>query len=587
MDGRNPPENPRVENGVEIASPMELLAVMGRDFVSTRDLDATLARALACIARYVEAEAGALFLLEEAGQTLRCHASVGPTEIRGLTLKADQGIVGRSVQTNVGEIVRDVSEDPNFTRVIDEQTGFCTRSILCAPMSVKDERIGAIELVNKRCGSGLFDHADLTLLQALASSAALAILNARMAAELVEQERVRRELELAAEIQRSLLPEPPADDFPIHGVNCPARTVSGDFFDFFMLPDGRICFSLGDVSGKGINAALLMAKAASLFRCLGKTVHEPGHLLSLINAEISETVTRGMFITMVAGVYDPSSGSVRIANAGHEPPLFHDRHGAFTAFEAEAPPIGITPPGMFGDAGFPETRLHLDGGAFYIFTDGVTEGYLADGSELGVAGLKRLMDDNAGLPATERLTAVTRRIARADAALRDDLTLLVIDDAAAVAMRAGAAGRTPPAGPTADVGERLLDLRFPAKPERLKLVRGAVSAMARLNGCSEGVARDIVIAVDEACQNVIRHAYQGASDEDIILEVYRRGADLVFLLKDFAPTIDTAKVKPRDLDEIRPGGLGTHLIREIMDEAAFLSPPPHGGNVLKMVKRIA
>lgn len=587
MDGRNPPENLTVEDGVEITSPMELLAVMGRDFVSTRDIDATLVRALACIARYVEAEAGALFLLDDAGQALRCHASVGPTDIRGLTLKADQGIVGRSVQTNVGEIVRDVSKDPSFTRVVDEKTGFCTRSILCAPMSVKDERIGAIELVNKRCGNGLFDHADLTLLQALASSAALAILNARMAAELVEQERVRRELELAAEIQRSLLPEPPAKDFPVHGVNCPARTVSGDFFDFFALADGRICFSLGDVSGKGINAALLMAKAASLFRCLGKTVHDPGHLLSLINTEISETVTRGMFITMVAGVYDPSDGSVRIANAGHEPPLFRDRHGTFTAFEAEAPPLGILPLDVVGDAGFPETRFHLDGGAFYVFTDGVTEGYLADGSELGVAGLKRLMDDNAGLPVAERLTAVTSRIARADATLRDDLTLLVVDDAAAAAKRPAPAAQTSPAEASADVGERLLDLRFPAKAERLKLVRGAVSETARLNGCSEGVARDIVIAVDEACQNVIRHAYQGASHGDIILEVYRRGGDLIFLLKDFAPTIDTAKVKPRALDEIRPGGLGTHLIRAIMDEATFLPPPPQGGNVLKMVKRIA
>jgi sigma-B regulation protein RsbU (phosphoserine phosphatase) len=473
--------------------------------------------------------------------------------------------------------------------MVDEQTGFRTRSILCAPMSVKDDRIGAIELVNKRRGNGLFDRSDLTLLQTLASSAALAILNARMAAELVEQERVRRELELAAEIQRSLLPEPPAEDFPVHGINCPARTVSGDFYDFFTLPDRRICFSLGDVSGKGINAALLMAKVASLFRCLGKTIHEPGHLLSLINAEIIETTTRGMFITMVVGVYDPMTGEVRLANGGHEPPLFRSAGGSFEAFEAEAPPVGVAPPEMFADSGFPEIKLHLNGGALYVFTDGVTEGYLADGSELRVDGLKRLMTENGDLPPAQRLTAVTSRIARADVVLRDDLTLLAIDDRRPSRERV----RQPPASPSelpavrAELGERVVDVRFPAKPERLKVARAAVLETARVNGCSEGVARDIVIAVDEACQNVIRHAYGGVSAGDIVLEIYRRGADLVFLLKDFAPTIDVDKVRPRDLNEIRPGGLGTHLIRAIMDEVTFLPPPPTGGNVLKMVKRIA
>ena len=309
---------------------MELVAALGRDFVSTLDIERTLASALRRIADHVGAEAGSLFMLEAAGKTLRCHASVGPTDIVGLTIAADQGIAGRAVQRNIGEIVRDVSRDPQFNRSVDQKTGFTTRSILCAPLSVKDERIGAIQLINKRGGDGLFDGDDLNLLAVLASSAALAILNARMAAKLVEQERVRRELELAAEIQRSLLPEAEADDFPVHGINRPARTVSGDFFDFFPLADGRICFALGDVSGKGMNAALLMAKAASLFRCLGKTIHQPGRLLAQINAEIAETATLGMFITMVVGIYDPRTGIARFSNAGHEPLQLYAPDGSFT-----------------------------------------------------------------------------------------------------------------------------------------------------------------------------------------------------------------------------------------------------------------
>ena len=171
---------------------MELVAALGRDFVSTLDIEHTLAGALRRIADHVGAEAGALFMLDSAGKSLRCHASVGPTDIVGLTIAADQGIAGRAVQRNACEIVRDVSQDPQFNRTVDQKTGFTTRSILCAPLSVKDERIGSIQLINKRGGDGLFDGDDLNLRAVLASSAALAILNARMAAKLVEQERVRR-----------------------------------------------------------------------------------------------------------------------------------------------------------------------------------------------------------------------------------------------------------------------------------------------------------------------------------------------------------------------------------------------------------
>ena len=562
---------------------MELVAALGRDFVSTLDIEQTLAGALRRIVDHVGAEAGSLFMIEPAGKMLRCHASVGPTNIIGLTIAADQGIAGRAVQRNVGEIVRDVSLDPQFNRAVDQKTGFTTRSILCAPLSVKDERIGAIQLINKRSGDGLFDSDDLTLLEALATSAALAILNARMAAKLVEQERVRRELELAAEIQRSLLPESAADDFPVHGINRPARTVSGDFYDFFALADGRICFVLGDVSGKGMNAALLMAKAASLFRCLGKTIHQPGRLLAQINAEIVETATLGMFITMVVGIYDPRTGIARFSNAGHEPLQLYAPDGTFTEFQAEMPPVGV----IVGepDQPFPEIAVPLAGGALYAFTDGVTEGYLESGKELGLAGLKDSLARNASEFVSRRLAIVADALTKSQASLRDDVTLLAVDDRAAAATRASWPALAPHAVESSSVS--VLLLRVPAVADRLRLIRAAVGESSRLVGCSEDVVRDVTLAVDEACQNIIRHAYKDLPEGEIVVEIIRDGGELVIFLKDFAPTIDPKTVRPRNLEDIRPGGLGTHLIREIMDEVAFLEPPPTGGNVLRLGKRIA
>jgi sigma-B regulation protein RsbU (phosphoserine phosphatase) len=555
--------------GDTVSDHLELLVLMGAEFASSRNLGATLAKAVERITRHLDAEGGALFLLDADGAKLRCQACCGDTEIDGLVLDADQGIIGRCVQTNAGRIVRDAANDPDFHGGVDGKTGFTTRSILCAPMVVRDERIGAIELVNKRGGDGRFDESDLAILQGLSSSAALAIVNARQAEALVEQERVRHELDLAAEIQRSLLPEARPEPFPVHGVNVPARMVSGDFFDFFEREDGAICFALGDVSGKGMNAALMMAKTASLFHCLGKTDQSPGRLLAVINREICETTTRGMFVTMVGGVFDPGTGRVRLTNAGHEPPLFCDRDGHYRALPAEAPPLGILP--LPGPDGYPETEMDLDGGTLYVFSDGVTEGYVEDERTLGVEGLKGILDASLRMPVADRLHAVIARLRRSGRPLRDDLTLLAVNDA----------------GPARQsVGEGLLRLAFPSRPAELKRIREAIAVVLESADCAEAVVRDCVLAIDEACQNIIRHAYGGDPDGEITLEIRRNGGDLIVLLRDFADTVDPQQIKPRDLDQVRPGGLGTHLMREIMDAVEFAPASSDGGNLLKMVKNL-
>jgi len=570
----------------QISAQLELLSEMGRDFASSLDIQGSLERAVSHITDYVKAEGGALFLLDDEGKTLSCHACVGATDIVGLTLPSDQGIVGRCVQNDRSEIVRDVQNDPNFYGKFDEQTGYTTRSILCATLSVKDERIGAIELINKRGGDHLFEESDLRLLESMCASAALAINNARMAEALVEQERFARELELAAEIQRSLLPDSGDENFAVHGLNVPARTVSGDFFDFFQMEDGRICFNLGDVSGKGMNAALLMAKTASLFRCLGKTIHQPGRLMARINAEICETAARGMFVTMVVGIYEPRTGIMRFANAGHEPPLFFDAAGEITAFPADAPPVGISPY-VVGEEGYPEEELLLDGGAFYIFTDGVTEGYLADGSEMEVVGLTEILIANKLRPTAERLAEVVRKVDLGSGPLRDDITILAVDDLAQKLGRDSAVV-TDKRALEADASEEeeVVQLDIPARADRLRLVRSAVTQAGEICDYDNETIQDVVIAVDEALQNVIRHAYGNRGDGEITITISRAPNKFVVHIRDYADSIDISKVKPRDLDDVRPGGLGTHFIREVMDEVSFLPTPDERGNLLRMVKQV-
>ena len=406
---------------VQFEGALALLADMTQHFAEAGDLERTLERALGSIARHVGAEAGSLWLVDGEGREVTCVACVGPNSIIGLRLPVSEGIVGKSLRENSCQTVLDTANDPNFSQKMDDESGFETRSILCAPMSFKDDAIGAIELINKRGGDGKFVSSDAHLLQALASSAGLAITNAKLAAAQLEHERVRRELELAAEIQRNLLPAPQPAPFPIYGVNLPARTVSGDFFDILPLANDRYHFCLGDVSGKGMNAALLMAKTASLYRCLARDTASPSKLLERLNDEICETATRGMFVTMAAGLYDANSGRVAIANAGHEPPLLHAADGSLSDFQAQAPPLGILP-----GTEFPAEIVGLDGGSLYLCSDGLTEAGTGPGQALGSEGLRRLVQQLASKPLAERIQAILAEVSSLD--LRDDLTLLAVSD---------------------------------------------------------------------------------------------------------------------------------------------------------------
>ncbi len=401
---------------------VRFLAAFSQFFAVSRDLGATLETALTGIIQGINAEAGALFLLDEATGELVCHATVGPLDLRGARVVPSHGILGRCLRRNEIESIHDVRSDPELLGALDEKNRLMVRSALCAPLAADGRPFGAIQVVNKRPRSP-FGQRDSYLLQAMANSAALAVANARMAEELVRQEVTQRELDLAAEIQRSLLPNAELNRLPVHGLNRPIRQVSGDFYDFFALPDRRIPFALGDVSGKGINAALLMAKAASLFRCLGKRSDDPATIMAIINREIHETSSRGMFVTMVAGTYDPSSGLVRFANAGHEPPLLRDRDRSYRAFPAEAPPLGIVP-----EMEYWTQEVNLNGGEFYIFSDGLMEFHYHDDEELGVQGLIQLVEGLSELPLGERLDALLSELDNEGWEVRDDLTVLAIDD---------------------------------------------------------------------------------------------------------------------------------------------------------------
>jgi sigma-B regulation protein RsbU (phosphoserine phosphatase) len=542
---------------------LPILAEVSQALAVSVDLERTLRESVGYITSYLQAEAAAVFMLDPAGGMLECRACVGPVDIHGLRIPAEQGIVGRTVSQNACQMVRDARDDPDFSGKVDSTTGFVTRSVLCAPLATAQGVIGAIEVINKRDG-GLFDESDRDALRLLAAPTALALNIARMATELVEQNRIRRELGMARRLQRSLLPRRRRAPYPLRALNLPAREISGDFYDFFDLPDGRIAFAIGDVAGKGLDASFLMVRCASLLRWAGKEGLRPSDWVARVNDELGEAIAPGMFVCIVAGHYDPASKRAVWANAGFPPVLRIDAEGETQRFPAEGPPVGI-----LRRMDFPEQECTLERASLYLFSDGVTDVRDAAGRTLGVDGVEAIVRDLGALPPEPRLRALVRELRQLT--VTDDTTLMLIE------------GEQPQEGHE----HLLLSLGFPAQPQELGAMRHKLAAALAQAGVETVLRQSLVLAVDEACANVIRHAYGGACESRIELRLTQEGPELRFELRDFAPCVDPARVRPRDLDETRPGGLGINFIDTLMDSWSLQPLPDRHGNLLVMRKRLA
>ena len=545
--------------GAEERRALGFLADLSESLAVSLDLRETLDMAVTRIAAFMHAEAASLFLLDAASGVLECRICVGPVDINGLKIAIGQGVVGRCVAENATQIVREARSDPRVNANVDAETGFATRSILCAPLATARGVIGALEVINRRDG-GLFDEDDAEILRLVAAPAALAISNAQLAYGLVEQQRIKREMELARKIQKSMLPKRRRGAFPLLGVNLPAHEISGDFYDFFDLPDGSLGFVIGDISGKGLDAAFLMVRVAGLLRWVGKRAPAPAAWLAEVNAELCKTLTEGRFVCAAVGIYDRVTRVVTFASAGFPPALLFGA-GSFEELLADGPPLGI-----LAEASYGERRIALGDRALYLFSDGATDVRDAQRKTLGSDGLRQIILRHATLAPEPRLRALLGDLKRLHVV--DDTTLLLLQE---------------PGGKSA---QPLLDLHFPARAGEMRAVRAALRTALDAQELGPELRDRLVLAVDEACTNIIRHAYCGECDQRISLQLVREHDMLTFELRDSAPRVDPARLIARDLGECKPGGLGIPFINALMDEWK-LEPAADGrGNVLRMRKRI-
>jgi sigma-B regulation protein RsbU (phosphoserine phosphatase) len=405
---------------------LEIISQMNQEFALSLDLNETLQTALKVIIQRISAKAANVFLINDKKKLFECIASVGQNYLDEYTIPLTSGVMGKSVTQKkcirVGNVRKDVREIAEFYFDLDNKTNFTTYSVLCAPLIAANECIGVIHCLNKKSENNLFEEEDRNLLETLAAPAAFAIRNAKMAKEMIEKNKVQKEIEIVGEIQQSLLSKNKEDSFPIAGINIPAKIVSGDFYNFIDLGEGRYGFGVADVSGKGIKSSILMSKASSLYTCLCKTIFSPAELISLLNNEICETISRGMFVTMLIGIYDSNQKTLTLSSAGHEPPLILDKEENFTTFEDSGPPLGV-----MAKFKFTETTIPFSDSSIYIFTDGITEIKDPNGKILGAEGFRDYIKKYQSTPNNERLKKIIDDIIGSGKIQKDDLTIVVID----------------------------------------------------------------------------------------------------------------------------------------------------------------
>ena len=363
-----------------------LLQRVAQRINSILDLDLLLEEVVSDVAETFGYSRSGILLKDEETNELVIVAVRGWTvnyHVKGDRFKiGEYGMVGHVGLTEETYYSPDVTKDPYY-QVSEEST----RSELDIPLKIRGRLIGVFNFQHQE--KNAFTVSRIQLLEALAGHVATAIENARLFGnERKEKDRMISELNEARSVQLSLFPAwtPEISGFEIKGLCIPCREVGGDWFDYIPLQDGRLGLVLGDVSGKGTGAALLMASARSIIRMFAERGLPPGEVLFNVNRILVADLPRTRFVTMIYAIIDPASKSILFANAGHLPPIFTDSNGLRFLDSDSGLPLGIQ------EGTFAEQRVEMSSGSrLLLYSDGITEAMNSVSEEYGEERLKEHM----------------------------------------------------------------------------------------------------------------------------------------------------------------------------------------------------
>jgi sigma-B regulation protein RsbU (phosphoserine phosphatase) len=393
---------------------------IGKETASILDLDELLHRLAEIVKRVIDYEMFGILLLDEPSGELVMRKAVRFGDYGEKTrLEVGRGLCGAAAESKQPVLVGDVREDPRYVPLIPE-----TRSELVIPLVHKDRLIGVFDLESSVLNR--FNEEHVKVLTPLASQVAVAIENARLVDELRRNEvRLARELRIAESVQRGLFPEecPRGRGWEAAAEFRPARELGGDLYDFYELSDAQLGVALGDVSGKGVPAALYGAFASGTVRVRAFERREPRELLRRSNRALKRRGVEGFYCTLAYAILDFSARTLTLANSGLPLPLLYRRaHGRCEAVEAVGLPLGV-----FDDSEYDQVTVPIDSGdVLVLYSDGVSEAYNgreAYGRTRLAAQVELHADCAAGVLA-ERLLADLDAFLGAEP--DDDVTLVVV-----------------------------------------------------------------------------------------------------------------------------------------------------------------
>jgi serine phosphatase RsbU (regulator of sigma subunit)/anti-sigma regulatory factor (Ser/Thr protein kinase) len=386
------------------------------------------------------------------------------------------------------------------------------------------------------------------------------------------KERIESELQIAHEIQMSMVPKifppfPERSEFDLFATLVPAKEVGGDLYDFFFIDDHHLCFAVGDVSGKGVPASLFMAVTKTLFRATAGNGGSPGEILARLNAEICRDNESCMFVTFFCGILNIHTGQVNYSNAGHNLPFYLSREGVRPLENFGGISLGLLEQSPYASGGM----ILRPGESLLLYTDGVTEAMNSSRTLYSDERLEQFLgttDSSAPRRIIDGLISDVRHFA-GQAPQSDDITVLALQYFG-----------------TAKEMLEPVEIRVHNKLSEIDAANQTLTEYGRRHGLLESVLHDLNLALEEILTNIISYGYTDSGEHEIAVRFSIKAGEIRVEVEDDgqpfnpleAPEVDTTK----PLEERTIGGLGVHLVRKLMDGLEYQRR--EGKNLLVMRK---
>ena len=403
---------------------LALISKVGITLLASASLNETLDQIVSLVFEAVPADRCLLMMREDSGQELRVAVARLRDRIGEVgEIRVSRNVLDEVVMRGKSVLTSDAQHDPRFASGTVVLQGI--RSVLAVPLGVADKVFGII-YADSPIAEGRFTEDHLKLLTTLASVAAIRVENARLLEAQLQQERLERELQLAMEIQQRFQPTAPpiVPGYELQGISFPCYEIGGDYYDFIKRDDGRLVIALGDVSGKGTAAALLMSSLHAAVHAQAGSHDTLVATISAVNRYLADNIPPNRFVTLFYAELDPASGSLSFLNAGHNPPLIVHAAGTVEQLASGGLPLGIK-----RDAEYREGRTQLQlGDVLVIYSDGVTEAASPSGEEFGPTRLYEVVSRNIDASAAgvrDRIESALTKFSQGTQAA-DDITLVIV-----------------------------------------------------------------------------------------------------------------------------------------------------------------